>query len=144
MAGKTRVWKTGDSWNKLAYAYFGDSREFRQILELNPSYDIRSFPAQGVAIFLDGTSASQGKNPSGSSQGSPGTLSQLSTALNLSGPSSNLESDQLAQAIFPWDNFRDYTQRLSQYTAYSLLERDRTNGYGLDSPQANGDTGLGA
>jgi hypothetical protein len=44
MAGKTRVWQIGDSWNKIAYAYFGDSREFRRVIDLNQSFDIRTNP----------------------------------------------------------------------------------------------------
>jgi hypothetical protein len=136
MTGKTRVWKIGDTWNKLAYAYYGDSREFRTLVDLNPSYDIRVFPAQGVPIYVEGSQGSQGKSPVGNSVGSPGTLSQLSTALNLGGSNPLVENEQVAAAIFPWDNFEDYAARLSQYTAFSLLERDRVNGYSLDSPEA--------
>jgi hypothetical protein len=143
MAGKTRTWKTGDSWNKIAYAYYGDSREFRRIIELNESYDIRTIPAEGVQIFVTDPSGILGKNLNSGAAGSPGTLNQLSTALNLSGTSPNPEVQDTANAIFPWESFEEYTQRLSEYPAFSLLERDRINGYGLDSPQASSDTQRG-
>ena len=137
MAGKTRVWQTGDSWNKLAYAYYGDSREFRQILSLNGSFDIRTNPAQGVPVFLTGPSGILGKSGLNGAAGSPGTLNQLSTALNLNGTNPNPKEPDIASAIFPWTNLGDYTQRLSTYTAAGLLNRDRINGYGLDSPEAS-------
>jgi hypothetical protein len=144
MAGKTRTWKIGDSWNKVAYAYYGDSREFRGILELNESYDIRSVPAQGAQVFVTGPDGSLGKNQNSGAAGSPGTLNQLSTALNLSGTSlPNPEVQDTAAAIFPWESLDAFSQRLASYTAYSLLERDRINGYGLDSPQTSSGTQRG-
>ncbi len=143
MAGQVRVWKVGDSWNKVAYAYYGDSREFRQVLDYNQSFDIRTNPAQGVPIFVTGPDGILGKTASSGASGSPGTLNQLSTALNLSGSNPNPEEQDVATAIFPWDSLDAFTERLSEYTAYSLLERDRMNGYGLDSPQASTDTQRG-
>jgi hypothetical protein len=143
MAGKSRVWQIGDSWNKIAYAYFGDSREFRRVINLNQSFDIRTNPAQGVPVFITNSSGILGKNASSGATGSPGTLNQLSTALNLSGPNPNPEKQSVASAIFPWESLSAFTDRLSDYAAYSLLERDRTNGYGLDSPQASADTQRG-
>ena len=143
MAGKTRVWQIGDSWNKIAYAYFGDSREFRRVIDLNQSFDIRTNPAQGVPVFITGPDGILGKTASSGASGAPGTLNQLSTALNLGGSNPNPEKQDVASAIFPWDNLDEFTDRLSDYAAYSLLERDRTNGYGLDSPQASADTQRG-
>jgi hypothetical protein len=143
MAGKTRVWNVGDSWNKLAYAYYGDSREFRRLLELNQSFDIRTNPAQGVPIFLTGPDGNLGKSEQSGAAGAPGTLNQLSTALNLNGPNPNPDEPDIASAIFPWDNLNAFTERLSVYTAAALLDRDRINGYGLDSPQAAANTPRG-
>ncbi len=136
MAGKTRVWQTGDSWNKLAYAYYGDSREFRRLLSLNQSFDIRSSPAQGVPIFITGPDGNLGKTGRSGATGTPGTLNQLSPALNLNGANPNPEEQDVASAIFPWESLSAFTERLSVYTAMTLLERDRINGYGLDSPEA--------
>jgi len=143
MAGQTRVWKVGDSWNKIAYAYYGDSREFRQVLNYNQSYDIRTNPAQGIPIFITGPDGILGKTATSGAAGTPGSLNQLSTALNLNGSNPNPEEQDIATAIFPWETLDGFTERLSEYTAYSLLERDRMNGYGLDSPQANADTQRG-
>jgi hypothetical protein len=143
MAGKTRVWQTGDSWNKIAYAYYGDSREFRRIIELNSGFDIRTNPAPTVPVFITGPSGILGKTASSDAAGAPGTLNQLSPALNLNGSNPNPEEQDTASAIFPWESLTEFTERLSEYTAYSLLERDRMNGYGLDSPQASADTQRG-
>jgi hypothetical protein len=144
MAGKTRVWQTGDSWNKLAYAYYGDSREFRRLIELNSGFDIRTNPASTIPVFITGPDGILGKTGSSDAAGAPGTLNQLSTALNLSGDSNpNPEQQDIATAIFPWSNLSEYAGRLSEYTAYAILERDRMNGYGLDSPQARADTQRG-
>lgn len=137
MAGKTRVWQVADSWNKIAYAYYGDSREFRRVLDYNRSFDIRTNPAQGVPIFLTGPDGILGKSGQSGAAGAPGTLNQLSTALNLNGPNSNPEEPDIASAIFPWESLDAYTERLSKYTAASLLNRDRINGYGLDSSEAS-------
>jgi hypothetical protein len=143
MAGQTRTWTVGDTWNKVAYTYYGDSREFRYILSLNESYSIATVPAQGSAIFITGPDGSLGKNPPNALPGAAGTLNQLSTALNLSGSNPNPQDNSLQTAIFPWDTLDGYVGRLSQYTAFALFERDRVNGYGLDSLQAVGDTQRG-
>ena len=143
MAGKTRVWQIGDSWSKLGYAYYGDSREFRYILELNSGFDIRINPASTVPIFITDSSGVLGKTTSSDAEGAPGTLNQLSTALDLSGSDENPEVQDIATAIFPWESLNEFTERLSEYSAYALLEKNRMNGYGLDSPQASLDTQRG-
>jgi hypothetical protein len=144
MAGKVRIWQTGDSWNKLAYAYYGDSREFRRLIELNPGFDIRTNPASTVPVFITGPDGILGKTGSSDAAGAPGTLNQLSPALNLSGGSNpNPEQQDIATAIFPWTSLPEYAERLSEYTAYAILEKDRMNGYGLDSSQAKADTQRG-
>lgn len=145
MPGKTRTWSQGDSWNKLAYAYTGDSRNFRDILSFNESFDIRSKPAIGVPIFTTGPNGEERVNSSLSApSGSPGTLNQLDTAINFNPTAdANPEKVDIASAIFPWDTLDNFTERLSKYTAYATLKRDRINGYGLDSPQASSDTQRG-
>lgn len=143
MPGRTRVWTQGDSWNKLAYAYTGDSRNFREILSYNESFDIRNEPAQGVGVFVTGPNGETGKTPESAAAGSPGTLNQLDTAINFSPDTANPENVDIASAIFPWDTLDRFTERLSRYTAFSLLQRDRINGYGLDSSQASSDTQRG-
>lgn len=141
MAGQTRVWQVADSWSKVAYAYYGDSREFRQLFQLNPGFDIRTSPAQGVPIFITDGSGSLGKTSQGGAEGLPGTLNQLSLALNLNGGSNpNPETPNVASAIFPWTSLNAYAERLSDYTAASYFFRDKINGYSLDSPEASTDT----
>lgn len=144
MPGRTRTWSQGDSWNKLAYAYLGDSRQFREILEYNESFDIRNKPAIGVPVFVTGPNGETGKSSSSAPSGSPGTLNQLDTAINFNPTAdANPEKVDIASAIFPWDTLDAFTKRLTEYTAYAALKRDRINGYGLDSPQASSDTQRG-
>ena len=144
MPGRTRTWSQGDSWNKLAYAYLGDSRQFREILDFNESFDIRNKPAIGVPVFVTGPNGETGKSSSSAPSGSPGTLNQLDTAINFNPTAdANPEKVDIASAIFPWDTLDAFTKRLTEYTAYAALKRDRINGYGLDSPQASSDTQRG-
>jgi hypothetical protein len=144
MPGRTRTWSQGDSWSKLAYAYLGDSRKFRDILDFNESFDIRNKPAIGVPVFVTGPNGEKGKNTSSAPSGSPGTLNQLNTAINFNPTAdANPEKVDIASAIFPWDTLDAFTKRLTEYTAYAALKRDRINGYGLDSPQASSDTQRG-
>jgi hypothetical protein len=112
MPGRTRTWSQGDSWNKLAYAYTGDSRNFREILEYNESFDIRNKPAIGVPVFVTGPNGETGKNTSSTATGSPGTLNQLDTAINFSPDTANPEKVDIASAIFPWDTLDNFTERL--------------------------------
>lgn len=143
MASKTRVWAEGDSWGKLAYTNYLDSREFRTLLALNESFDIRTQPAQGVNIFVQAPPGSGAGITSNRAPALPGTLQQMDMNVDLRrGPAATQRSD-IAADIFPWDNLRGYTDRLTQYTAFSLLERDRVNGFSLDSPQATSDTQRG-
>ena len=144
MPGRTRTWSQGDSWNKLAYAYLGDSRKFRDILDFNESFDIRNKPAIGVPVFVTGPNGETGKSSPSAPSGSPGTLNQLDTAINFNPTAdANPEKVDIASAIFPWDTLDAFTKRLTEYTAYAALKRDRINGYGLDSPQASSDTQRG-
>jgi hypothetical protein len=144
MPGRTRTWSKGDSWNKLAYAYLGDSRKFREIISYNESFDIRVEPTIGVPVFVTGPNGETGNISSSAPSGSPGTLNQLDTAINFNPTAdANPEKVDIASAIFPWDTLDEFTKRLNEYTAYAMLKRDRVNGYGLDSPQASSDTQRG-
>lgn len=143
MASKTKVWSEGDSWGKLAYTYFLDSREFRTLLALNESFDIRTQPAQGVNIFVETPPGAGAGITSNRAPALPGTLEQMDMNVDLRrGPAATQRSD-IAADIFPWDNLSGFTDRLTQYTAFSLMERDRVNGFSLDSPQATSDSQRG-
>lgn len=136
-----RVWRSGDTWRNVAFKYFQDSREWRYLLELNPSYDIRFEPSPTTSINIDAQSfGQQGKNRPRNAA-APGRLVQLDVNLNLSGgvgSSTNQRSQQTG--IFPWETFEDYANRVGDYTGLALLTPDRTNGFSLDSPQATSDT----
>jgi len=139
--GEKKVWQQKDTWTSIAYDRYLDSREWRALLELNASYDIRSQPASGTSINLTGLN-SQGKSISGKSA-SQGTLTQVGLNLDLRFTASTTNPGPQAASVFPWDSVTDYTDRVGQYTAMSLLAPDRTNGFSLDSPQASSDTQRG-
>ncbi len=136
--GDRRVWRNTDKWRNVAYLYYGDSREWRLLLEQNPSFDIRYLPAPGVVINVNSKSQ-QGKTNFGGAP-NPGLLAQPDTNLDLRGPRSTTQAESQQKGIFPWDNAVDYANRLGEYTALALLSPDRTNGFSLDSPQADADT----
>jgi hypothetical protein len=121
---KTRIWQEGDSWSKVAYLETFDSRNFRKILKLNPSFDIRTYPAPGVPILV---------SQSGVGSKGVGTINQLDLTLDLRRSNSN---SNLRDSIYPWETLSEFTSRLTEYTAAALLQSDRTNGFSLDSPQA--------
>ena len=138
--GLKRTWRNGDRWNTLAYTYFRDSREWRYLLALNPSYDIRYFPATGVEIQVSG-SLGEGKSTPGGAA-TPGRLKQVDTNLDLR-VSPTIGPGDGNEGIFPWSTFADYSNRLGEYTAAGLMGTERTNGFSLDSPQAVVDTQRG-
>jgi hypothetical protein len=138
--GQKRVWQTNDKWRILAFKRFRDSREWRYLLELNPTYDIRYHPAPGTEVHLTGPLSEGKTTPSG--LGSVGTLIQPDVNLDLrTAPQTDPESQ--SPSIFPWDKEVEFIDRLGQYTALALLTPDRTNGFSLDSPQASSDTQRG-
>ena len=136
---QTRTWRAGDTWRSVAYLYYSDSREFRSCINLNGSFDIRTLPAQTVEVYV--TDDSVGKTSS--SSGSPGTLQTSNLAINLNDQTTQTLQSDVAAAIFPWASLDSYVDRLAEYTAASLFERDRINGYSLDSAQAQGETQRG-
>lgn len=138
--GLKRTWRTSDSWRGVAYTYFRESGQWRYLLELNPSFDIRYQPAVGVEIQVSGPVA-LGKNVPGNAS-TPGTLQQVDTNLDLRSSSQPTSADG-APGVFPWSTYGGYAERLGDYTAAALLGPDRTNGFSLDSPQASADTQRG-
>lgn len=137
-----RVWRNTDTWRSVAYRYFQDSREWRFLLEENPSYDIRYHPAEGTSVNILGPVVKGKIVPS--TANSPGLLAQPDMNLDLRGgvaSQTNQESQQ--SSFFPWDTYEGYVNRVAEYTALALLTPDRTNGYSLDSPQASSDTQRG-
>ena len=135
--GLKRNWRNGDEWRSVAFTVYRDSREYRHILDLNPSFDIRSIPAPGVVINVSGITGPDKPQPY--PVGQPGTLQQVDTNLNLTA-GSVVAPSSTERSIFPWADPNLYVNRLGDYTAAALLSPDRTNGFSLDSPQANRDT----
>ena len=139
--GEKRVWQPKDTWTKVAFGRYLDSRQWRALLELNPSYDIRYHPSSGTTVNLTGID-SQGKILSGKSA-SQGTLTQVGLNLDLRFTAPTTAPGLQPDTVFPWESVVDYTNRVGQYTAMSLLAPDRTNGFSLDSPQASSDSQRG-
>ena len=122
---KARIWQEEDTWSKVAYLETFDSRNFRNILKYNPSFDIRTHPAPGIPVVVDTV---VGINSRG-----VGTVSQMDLTYDLRRSNSN---PNLRDDIFPWESLEEFTKRLTQYTAAGILQIDRVNGFSLDSPQA--------
>ena len=140
--GLKREWRDGDQWRTVAYLYYRNSSEWRHVLELNPSFDIRTTPAPAVNVPVSGPTANGSFRPS--EPGAIGVLSQVGTNLDLRGPSSvSTEQTSGEASIWPWSSAELYVNRLGEYTAAGLLGRDRINGFSFDSPQAWSDTQRG-
>ena len=135
-----RKWNPQDRWYSIAYKEYRDSREWRYLLELNPSYDIRYHPSPGVPINTRGFIGAEEKTPV--SAVNPGLLKTPDTNLQLmiEGKPAN---EPRQPSYFPWTTADMYIDRLGDYTASALLGRDRTNGFSLDSPQAQSDSQRG-
>lgn len=140
MKGK-RVWTDRDRWNTLAFKEFRDSREWRYLLALNPSYDIRVKPAPGVQIHTRGYIGA-GK-PQPKQKGLGGLLKNPDSVLAPATGGLTNPPNALQPSFFPWKSADEYVERLGDYTAQAILGRDRTNGFSLDSPQALSDTQRG-
>ena len=137
---RKRVWQDRDFWRTIAFKEYRDSREWRYLLALNPSYDIRYRPAAGVPIYTSGYVGAGKKVPERS--GMAGLLK--SPDMNLAKMMDNQSAiTQGNTSYFPWESVDTYADRLGEYTATSLLTPDRTNGFSLDSPQAFSDSQRG-
>jgi len=135
--GLKRTWRTGDTWRGVAYKYFQESGQWRYLLDLNPSFDIRYEPSESVEVQISGDTG-RGKNQP-SAAANPGTLVQVDTNLDLRRNSDTATTNELP-GYFPWTNAEEYVERIGDYTAQALFGQDRTNGFSLDSPQASSDS----
>lgn len=113
---KTIPWQPGFTWRKLGFVSRSSSLAYRDVLALNPSWDVTIEPPVGAVIYLEGTASS-------------GQLEAIPT-----GP--NGGSAQISQEVYPFDTFEDYTLALSKYSSGALMTVDRTNGFSMDSAQA--------
>ena len=135
---KRQRWSERDTWRSSAFRNYRDSREWRHLLALNPSYDIRSQPAAGVGINTAGPVKPGRPVPQGG--GTPGLLKVAGQNLDLRTQVFSDDNTTNQPSIFPWDSADLYVDRLGDYTAAGLFEKDRVNGYCIDSPQATSDT----
>lgn len=120
-------WEAGDTWRKVAYLYYSDSRQWRRILELNPSYTINEHPAPGVRIKVASGQTPNTQPP----RALQGTLQQTPTTLNLSTPQINLtNTDQFDH--WPWSNRDAAIRRMARYPFQSLLQPSDVNGLTLE------------
>ena len=136
-----RNWKPQDRWYSVAYHEFRDSREWRYLLALNPSYDIRYHPAPGVPINTRGYVGHDVNVPSGSKN--PGILKNPDMNLGVLLRDDVIPEPDMELNYFPWSSPEGFIDRLGDYTASALLSQDRTNGYALDSPQSSSDSQRG-
>lgn len=135
---KRRTWTERDTWRSAAYRGFRDSREWRYLLAINPTYDIRYHPAPGLKFNTIGPVKPSIKAPSAA--GPSGLLKTVGTNLDLRSEQNTDNSQALQASIWPWSSAELYVERLGDYTGSALLNKDRTNGYCIDSPQASGNT----
>lgn len=140
MIGK-RIWQSRDSWRGVSFREFRDSREWRYLLELNPSFDIRTMPAPGVPIHTRGYTGANQTMPK--QKGIPGILKSPDLVLDTAIGGRPNPPRSLQASYFPWNSADEYVERLGDYTAQAMLGRDRNNGFSLDSPQALSDTQRG-
>jgi len=135
---RTRKWQQRDFWRTIAFREYRDSREWRYLLALNPSYDIRYRPAAGVPIAVSGDIGAGEVSPE--PRGRSGLLKTPGMTLDPITNSNNSPLIVNVEPYFPWDSQEEYNDRLGDYTASALLGRDRSNGWSIDSRQALSDS----
>lgn len=122
------TWKGGDTWRKIAYLYYGDSRQWRRLLELNPSYSINEHPAEGLRIKVaEPSTTTTAKIKQGSLRQSPTTLDLRSTS---SAGTPTDVSDRFNP--WPWSTKQKAIDRMTKYTFQSLLKPENANGLSMD------------
>lgn len=135
---KRKTWTENDTWRSVAFNLYRDSRQWRYLMALNPSYDIRTHPAPGVKFNTWGPVPSGVEIPE--SAGRKGLLKMVDTNLDLRANPFSDNADSLSENIWPWSSADMYFNRLGEHTAAALFEKDRVNGYSIDSPQASSDS----
>jgi hypothetical protein len=101
------------TWRKLGYLFFTDSLAYRDILEQNPQWRVNELPPLGAQLRI----ASQGSATTGLSQG---------------GFVFGLPDGSISQ-FFPFESEESYIVSLVKYTPEAVYNREKINGYTLDS-----------
>jgi hypothetical protein len=105
------------TWRKLGYAFKTNSLAYRDILDLNPQWNVMELPPIGAQLLLPNPESSSGS---------------LQSATFIPGVPSEAASD----AIFPYDSESSYIESLDRYTLQGIVLRGKLNGYTEDSTQA--------
>jgi hypothetical protein len=138
--GLKRNWTEGDTWRSVAYLYYRNSLQYKYLLALNPSFDIRYVPSPNVTVNATGEVFDGLKQPQalGPLQGAQGQLRTVDTVLNLSNTAGQAGNYPPVgtETIYPFNSYVNYADALGGYTAAALLDADRINGLMLDSDQA--------
>lgn len=116
MSYKAVPWRGDSTWRKLGFIHYGDSREFRKVLEDNPNFNIGFEPPEGDLIFIE-DDLSISDNTSGNLETI--TLTDFAGATTVNGP----EDD------YPWTSYGELYKRLENYTSYSLENYEDLNGF---------------
>ena len=106
------------TWRKLGYLTYGNSLDYRAVLELNPQWNVTEDPPVGAQIVLP---------PPGNT--GAGGLQQSPFLYGVDGPG------QL-EAIYPFNTFAEYTEALGRYSVAAVEKREAVNGYSSDSVSA--------
>ena len=118
---KRIVAKPGDTFGKIAYRVFQNSSRYKEILDLNPGYTSTMIPVPGDFINI----------PDNSESSLNGTLSGGSIVAQVGSTQVSTED-----FFYPWASQKDMMLRSIQYAPQSLEYPRRSNGYTLDSYEA--------
>jgi hypothetical protein len=122
---KRIVAQPGDTWGKIAYRVYQNSNRYKDILDVNEGYDSTMLPVPGDYINLP-----DGASIDGSSK-SVGTLEsrQMTTRTGADAASSS-------DFYYPWPSKVALMERAVEYAPQALEWPRRSNGYTMDSYEA--------
>jgi len=115
----TFVLQPSSTWRKLGFALYSDSLKYRDMVELNPKWNVMELPPVGAVLLKP-----QGQVPP--------TGAVQSRSLIPRGQS--LDSSE----VYPFSSQEEYFSSLLRYSPSSLTEIDRINGWSPSSPEIAG------
>jgi hypothetical protein len=118
---KRVVAKPGDTFGKIAYRYFQNSSRYKDILDVNPGYTSTMLPVPGDYINI----------PNDAEVSARGTLTGGSIVSRVGSDTSSTED-----FYYPWKSREEVIRRSIDYAPQSLEYPRRSNGYTLDSYEA--------
>jgi hypothetical protein len=110
----TFILSPSSTWRKLGFALFSDSLSYREVLELNPKWNVMELPPVGAVMFKPSREVSQ-----------PG--------VNITPPLVGRPQPQEDSNYFPFNSESEYLESLSRYTTGAIQEIDRINGLTAES-----------